>query len=404
MANFTAGTSFQDGVTNDVTALKLEALVANAVPTSNLALTSTNGTIANFTSSTANITLGTIPTLTAGTTTGTAGIFTSGTIATLNSTTGTIPTIVATTLITTGTGTAAAPAIVPTGDTNTGIFFPAADTIAFSEGGTEGMRIDSSGKVLIGTTSNDTGGRLEVKQASSETGIGIQSSGTDDSKLYFRTASGTYGGDISFNGSYVKFSSGTTEAMRIDSSGNVLIGGTAIEPAGGAVNGISLKPSSSATVSNGMVEICNANSPALILGSTTGDATLARFRRAGTVVGSISVTAGATAFVTSSDYRLKTNLEPIVNGIERVKQLPVYSFNWKIDESGNKVDGFIAHEAKAIVPESVVGEKDAVDAEGNPIYQGIDQSKIVPLLTAALKEAIAKIEVLESKVAALEAA
>jgi len=90
VANFTAGTSFTDGVTNDVTAAKLNALVADAVPTSSLALASTTGTISNFTASTANITLGTIPTLTAGTTTGTAGIFTSGTVTTLNSTTGTI--------------------------------------------------------------------------------------------------------------------------------------------------------------------------------------------------------------------------------------------------------------------------------------------------------------------------
>jgi hypothetical protein len=90
VANFTAGTSFTDGVTNDVTAAKLNALVADAVPTSSLALASTTGTISNFTASTANITLGTISTLTAGTTTGTAGIFTSGTVATLNSTTGTI--------------------------------------------------------------------------------------------------------------------------------------------------------------------------------------------------------------------------------------------------------------------------------------------------------------------------
>jgi hypothetical protein len=96
MANFTAGTSFSDGVTNDVTAAKLNALVADAVPTSNLSLNSTTGTIANFTASTANITLGTIPTLTAGTTTGTAGVFTSGTI-----TTGLIPTLTAGT--TTGT-------------------------------------------------------------------------------------------------------------------------------------------------------------------------------------------------------------------------------------------------------------------------------------------------------------
>jgi len=96
-------------------------------------------TVANF--------AGTLPTATITTLNSTTG-----TIATLNSTTGTIPTLVATTLITTGTGTAAAPAIVPTGDTNTGIFFPAADTIAFSEGGAEAMRIDSSGNVGIGIT------------------------------------------------------------------------------------------------------------------------------------------------------------------------------------------------------------------------------------------------------------
>ena len=105
MANFTAGTSFSDGVTNDVTAAKLNALIADAVPTSNLSLNSTTGTIANFTASTANVTLGTIPTLTAGTTTSTAAIIptltagtttstaasiTSGTIQTLTSSTATI--------------------------------------------------------------------------------------------------------------------------------------------------------------------------------------------------------------------------------------------------------------------------------------------------------------------------
>ena len=127
------------------------------------------------------------------------------------------------------------------------------------------------------------------------------------------------------------------------------------------------------------------------------------YRNTTTQIGSITGTDSAISYNTSSDYRLKTNLDPVVNGIERIKQLPVYRFNWINDQGANKVDGFVAHEAKLIVPECVVGEKDAVDADGNPIYQGIDQSKIVPLLTAALKEAIAKIETLESKVTALEA-
>ena len=88
--------------------------------------------------------------------------------------------------------------------------------------------------------------------------------------------------------------------------------------------------------------------------------------------------------------------------IARIKLLKPYRFNFIDDGPERIVDGFFAHEAQEVVPESVGGEKDAVDAEGKPIYQGIDQSKLVPLLTAALQEAIAKIETLEAKVAVLE--
>jgi hypothetical protein len=175
MPNFTAGTSFTDGVTNDVTAAKLNALVADAVPTSSLALNSTTGTIATF-----------------------------------NSTTGTIPTLVATTLITTGTGTAAAPAIVPTGDTNTGIFFPAADTIAFSEGGAEAMRIDSSGNVGIGISPSQ---KLDVNGVSAIRGTLFLGDGS--SSVVRKLTAST---PLTFANN-----AGSAE-MTIDSSGNVGIG------------------------------------------------------------------------------------------------------------------------------------------------------------------------------------
>jgi hypothetical protein len=108
------------------------------------------------------------------------------------------------------------------------------------------------------------------------------------------------------------------------------------------------------------------------------------------------------SYSTASDYRLKENVVPLTGAANRLNQLQVHRFNF-IADPDTTVDGFIAHEAQAVVPECVTGTKDEVDADGNPVYQGIDQSKLVPLLTAALQEALAKIETLEAKVAALEA-
>jgi len=129
----------------------------------------------------------------------------------------------------------------------------------------------------------------------------------------------------------------------------------------------------------------------------TGTGESVRFRaNTGTVVGNITVGASSTAFNTSSDYRLKENQVSISDGITRLKTLKPYRFNFKVEPS-KTVDGFFAHEVTA-VPEAITGEKDASE------MQQIDQSKLVPLLTAALQEAITKIETLETKVAALEAA
>jgi hypothetical protein len=123
----------------------------------------------------------------------------------------------------------------------------------------------------------------------------------------------------------------------------------------------------------------------------------------GTLIGSITGSTGAaTSFNTASDYRLKENIVSVTDGIARLKALKPCRFNFKT-EPGRTVDGFIAHEAQAVIPEAVTGAKDEADANGNPIHQGIDQSKLVPLLTAALQEAIAKIESLETRITTLEA-
>jgi hypothetical protein len=209
MASFTAGTTFVDGVSNDVTAAKLAALVNAATPTSGLIQDRTaetaiavNDTLLIGDASDGNnlkrITVdnfaGTLPTAT----------ITSGTITNLASTTGTIatgviPTLTSTTLITTGTGTAAAPVIVPTGDTNTGIFFPAADTIAATTNGTERLRIDSDGNVIISSNksliSNGAGG------IASNTSIGTLALSSNTTGA-FNTAVGNESLRLNTTGSY----------------------------------------------------------------------------------------------------------------------------------------------------------------------------------------------------------
>jgi hypothetical protein len=148
-------------------------------------------------------------------------------------------------------------------------------------------------------------------------------------------------------------------------------------------------------------------------------------------VGSITTNSSATAYNTSSDYRLKEDWQPLQGAITRLNQLKPVNFAWKVD--GGRVDGFLAHEVQEVVPEAVTGTKDEVASLGNvldangqviqsgvlqpdeleegqtwtktgerPVYQGIDQAKLVPLLTAAIQEQQAIIEQLKADVAALK--
>jgi len=125
------------------------------------------------------------------------------------------------------------------------------------------------------------------------------------------------------------------------------------------------------------------------------------FRINNSVKGSITSTGSTTAFNETSDYRLKENVVTDWDATSRLKQLKPSRFNF-IADADTTVDGFLAHEVSSVIPQAVTGEKDAVDADGNPEYQGIDQSKLVPLLTKALQEAVAKIETLEARITALE--
>jgi hypothetical protein len=172
--------------------------------------------------------------------------------------------------------------------------------------------------------------------------------------------------------------------MRIDPSGRVQIGTTA------ALYSATLALRSAAN---------SYNITSSRVGAGTGSLGHIVFETDTGAVGTIFTNGASTQYNTSSDYRLKENVVPLTGAINRVNQLKPSQFSF-IADPGRTVDGFIAHEAQAVVPESVTGEKDAVDDEGNPVYQGIDQSKLVPLLTAALQEAIAKIEDLEGRLTA----
>jgi hypothetical protein len=327
----------------------------------------------------------------------------------------------------------------------------------YDSGSNERMRIDSSGNVGIGTTSpghplhvsgngfgtiakfsaDDGANNPRLLIYGSSDGMHIQrTSGSGAANLMFEVGGGEGGG---------------TEAMRIDSSGNVLVGTTGLPSS--TNKGVALRPVS---LDRTIIQMSSA--------SVSTGVELIQFRNPNGQVGYIATNASSTTYATSSDYRLKENVTDITDGIARIKLLNPSRFNFIVD-ADTTVDGFLAHEAQEVVPEAVSGEKDAMmdedyvatpatgeiytpaqdatfDDDGNeltaatdevvhstdveqpdtleegrqwrettaavmatrtvPSYQGIDQSKLVPLLTAALQEAVAEIEALKTRVAALE--
>jgi hypothetical protein len=287
--------------------------------------------------------------------------------------------------------------------------------LSFETAGSERARIDTSGRLLVGTSSTVDSASNALLQSSASGGAFLALGNTNTvgagaatlgqvgfygyQGAYVLSASITANSDATWSSNdyptRLVFSttadgaSSPTERMRINSTGNTLFGCTSLP--GSTVRGIQI-PS-------------DLNTQAFIVSAGTATTTfnMMLFYNGNGLVGSITTNASATAYNTSSDYRLKENVTPVSDGITRLQQLKPSRFNF-IADPDTVVDGFLAHEAQAVVPECVTGTKDEVDDDGNPVYQGIDQSKLVPLLTAALQEAIGEIESLKARVAALESA
>ena len=244
---------------------------------------------------------------------------------------------------------------------------------------TERMRIDSVGETTIKRAGSGGSGVLKA--------LNLNHAGTsvnDGAKISFTAGASTEGAGIASTGQALNsadlrfYAGGNTERMRIDSSGRVLINRT------------------SSASTNGRLDVFRSSGEHCINCEVAGTAnsTLVGFFNANGFVGGINTSGSATSFNTSSDYRLKENLEPLLNGLDRLKQLNPVKFDWKTD--GTSSEGFIAHEVQAIFADCVTGEKDGEK------MQVLDYGRITPLLVKAIQEQQEQIETLKQEIQELK--
>jgi hypothetical protein len=255
-----------------------------------------------------------------------------------------------------------------------------------SNGTTTAVTIDTSQNVGIGTTSPNLGGLTRALTINTPTGgnySGLELAGAGTLSARFVTNNvGTYfGSQLAIP---LVFETSATERMRIDSSGSVLIATTNTNPSPNNVYGIALNRDPNGNYYAGCGQFSANGTAAIITNRGSDDGQTIQFRRTGSNVGNIAVTTTATSYNTSSDYRLKENITPMTGALAKVAQLKPVTYKWKADSSES--EGFVAHELAEVVPHAVTGAKDAVDADGNPQYQGIDTSFLVATLTAAIQE------------------
>jgi hypothetical protein len=283
--------------------------------------------------------------------------------------------------------------------------------LIFKSGGfNERMRIDSAGNVGIGrTTTIGTNCRLNVQlsgtsasgyTAAGNAGIaldcGTATNGTinlvggGDLGVFRSNTSNAFDVGIGFGSNadrILSFTTANAERMRINSSGDLLVGTTSLLGSFGGrltVLGVSGQYAINTRV------------------ATDGDIGINFQNAAGGQPGYIQVNTNTVNYVSSSDYRLKHDIQPMTGALAKVAALKPVTYKWNADDSESQ--GFIAHELQEVVPECVTGEKDAVDAEGKPVYQGIDTSFLVATLTAAIQELKAELDTVKAELATLKGA
>jgi hypothetical protein len=264
-------------------------------------------------------------------------------------------------------------------------YFHSDNSMRFQTNSAERMRIDSSGNLLVGATSSNAGAfgavSPQILVAGTIPQVALHETDTDkdgyigiaSSTMFIQTADAIP----------IRFGTSDAERMRIDSSGKVYINTTVDQITSGAK-----------LIVAGRIECVGTNTNAMeILRTDAG--TIINFRKSGgSIVGTIAHNNTNVSYNTSSDHRLKENVSYDFDATTRLKQLRPARFNF-IADADTTVDGFLAHEVQSVVPEAITGTHNEVDADDNPIYQGIDQSKLVPLLVKTIQELEARITALE---------
>ena len=258
------------------------------------------------------------------------------------------------------------------GDNDSGLDMSTNDTVKIKIAGTNIMTIKEDGELELGTTS------------SSDSEISFLAATDGASRINFGDSDDADIGVIQYehDSNAMVFKTGGFDRGRFDSSGNFL-------------QGCSATPSTSVS-GNMLRNILSAGASVFSVGNYSSSVEMIQFVNANGNVGSIDTNGSGTSYNTSSDYRLKENVVTDWDATSRLKQLKPSRFNFKADKD-TTLDGFLAHEVSSVVPEAVTGTKDEVDKDGEMIPQGIDQSKLVPLLVKTIQELEARIAVLEAK-------